>query len=76
MRGTHTRHNYTQTLARLPAMGGLAGPRMLRALVLALIALIVIFVGLMELTGQYEAGVPVIGGILLIGLGAAQYARK
>jgi hypothetical protein len=35
-----------------------------------------VFVALMTLTGQYEVGAPVIGSVLLIGLGAAQHARK
>ena len=47
----------------------------LRALVLLLIMLLLIFVGLMHLTGGYHVGGPVLGSILLIGLGAANYAR-
>ena len=47
----------------------------LRALVLLLIVLLLIFVGLMHITGGYQAGGPVLGSILLIGLGAAHYAR-
>jgi hypothetical protein len=55
--------------ARMPA-------RILGPLVLTLIALLLVFVALMILTGQYEVGAPVIGSVLLIGLGAAQHARK
>jgi len=47
----------------------------LRALVLLLIVLLLIFVGLMNMTGRYDVGGPVLGSILLIGLGAANYAR-
>jgi len=47
----------------------------LRALVLLLIVLLLIFVGLMNMTGNYDVGGPVLGSILLIGLGAANYAR-
>ena len=47
----------------------------LRALVLLLIVLLLIFVGLMHVTGGYHVGGPVLGSILLIGLGAANYAR-
>ena len=47
----------------------------LRALVLLLIVLLLIFVGLMQATGGYYVGGPVLGSILLIGLGAANYAR-
>ena len=48
----------------------------LRALVLLLIVLLLIFVGLMHMTGGYYAGGPVLGSILLIGLGAAHCARQ
>jgi hypothetical protein len=47
----------------------------LRALVLLLIILLLIFVGLMHVTGGYDVGGPVLGSILLIGLGATHYAR-
>ena len=47
----------------------------LRALVLLLIVLLLLFVGLMQMTGGYHVGGPVLGSILLIGLGAANYAR-
>jgi hypothetical protein len=47
----------------------------LRALVLLLIVLLLIFVGLMHVTGGYHIGGPVLGSILLIGLGATNYAR-
>jgi len=47
----------------------------LRALVLLLIVLLLIFIGLMSITGGYNVGGPVLGSILLIGFGAANYAR-
>ncbi len=50
--------------------------RILRVLVLTLIALLLVLVALMPLTGHYEVGAPVIGSVLLISLGAAQHARK
>jgi hypothetical protein len=52
------------------------GPALaLRVLVLLLIVLLLIFVGLMHMTGGYHVGGPVLGSILLIGLGAAHYGR-
>jgi hypothetical protein len=64
------RHNF-------PAFAPTAGRqrRLLAALVLLLLALLLIFVGLMHLTGRYEVGGLVLGSILMIGLGAANYAR-
>jgi hypothetical protein len=66
----------------LPSTTPLAEPRpkppaplVLRALLLLLIVLLLIFVGLMQATGGYHVGGPVLGSILLIGLGAANYAR-
>jgi hypothetical protein len=47
----------------------------LRALVLLLIVLLLTFVGLMHATGSYDVGGPVLGSVLLIGLGAAHCAR-
>jgi hypothetical protein len=47
----------------------------MRALVLLLILLLLIFVCLMNITGDYRAGGPVLGSVLLIGFGAANYAR-
>jgi hypothetical protein len=50
-------------------------PIMLRILLLLLLVLLLIFVGLMQATGGYQVGGLVLGSILLIGLGAANYAR-
>jgi hypothetical protein len=75
-RDIHTRDSYGQILARMAASGERARPGVLRALVLALVALLLVFAGLMAWTGRYELGAPVLGGILLISFGAAQYARK
>ncbi len=47
----------------------------MRALILLLIVLLLIFVCLMHITGGYQVGGPVLGSVLLIGLGAANYAR-
>ncbi|HEU5099053.1 MAG TPA: hypothetical protein VFU22_08540 [Roseiflexaceae bacterium] len=47
----------------------------MRALVLLLITLLLVFIGLMNITGGYHVGGPVLGSILLIGIGAANYAR-
>ena len=47
----------------------------LRTLVLLLVVLLLIFVGLMHATGSYDVGGPVLGSVLLIGLGAANYTR-
>jgi len=77
IRGSTMRYSHQQTLPHTATTGAPDLPaRVLRALVLALVALIVIFVGLMPLPGRYEVGVAVIGSVLLIGLGAAQHARK
>jgi hypothetical protein len=51
------------------------GALAMRALVLLLIILLLIFVCLMNITGGYHVGGPVLGSILLIGFGAANYAR-
>lgn len=74
LRRAGSRLKYRRMLAGLAAAGARFGPRLLRALVLLLVALIVLFVGLMVLTGRYEAGAPVIGSLLLIGLGASHWA--
>jgi hypothetical protein len=47
----------------------------LRALVLVLVVLLLLFVALMQLTGRYEVGLPVLGGILSISLAASHYMR-
>lgn len=75
-RRLQARYNYRHILARMAMVGVRAGPGVLRALVLALVALLLLFVGLMPWTGHYEVGAPVLGSILLIGFGAAQFARK
>ncbi|MEO7909360.1 MAG: hypothetical protein ABIV47_06885 [Roseiflexaceae bacterium] len=55
-----------------------AGPRPRAArsrwVVLVLIVLLVIFVVFMNITGGYPVGGPMLGSILLIGLGTANYA--
>ena len=48
---------------------------LLRALVLLLIVLLLSFVGLMHATSRYDLGGPVLGSVLLIGLGAAHCTR-
>jgi hypothetical protein len=65
------RYSYRHVLPRATPRHAL----ILRALVLLLIVLLLIFVGLMHMTGSYDVGGPVLGSILLIGLGAANYAR-
>jgi hypothetical protein len=47
----------------------------LRLLILALAGLLFVLVGLMLLTGRVEIGGPIIGGVMLIGFGAAQFGR-
>src|SRR5690349_4105862 len=47
----------------------------LRLLILALVGLLFVLVGLMLLTGRVEIGGPIMGGVLLIGFGAAQFGR-
>jgi hypothetical protein len=71
------RYTYRQFLPRsLPHGAPRTLPRpALRALILLLIMLLLIFVGLMNITGNYHVGGPVLGSVLLIGLGAAQCAR-
>jgi hypothetical protein len=48
---------------------------MMRMLILLLVFLQFVLVGLMLLTGRVEIGGPIIGGVLLIGFGAAQFGR-
>jgi hypothetical protein len=47
----------------------------LRGLILLLLALLGVFIGLVLVTGRFEIGTPIIGGILFVGFGAAQFAR-
>jgi hypothetical protein len=49
--------------------------RIMRMLILVLVGLQLVLAGLMLLTGRVEVGAPIIGGILLIGFGAAQFGR-
>ena len=71
------RYSHQHTMLHAVSSGAAhMSARILRVLVLALIALLLAFVALMTLTGHYEVGAPVIGSVLLISLGAAQHARK
>ena len=47
----------------------------LRLLILTLVGLLFVLVGLMILTGRVEIGGPIMGGVVLIGFGAAQFGR-
>jgi hypothetical protein len=47
----------------------------LRLLILVLVGLLFLLVGLMILTGRVEIGGPIMGSVLLIGFGAAQFGR-
>jgi hypothetical protein len=47
----------------------------LRMLILVLVGLQFVLVGLMLFTGHVEIGGPIIGGVLLVGFGAAQFRR-
>ena len=49
--------------------------RIMRMLILVLVALQLVLVGLMLLTGRVEIGGPILAGVLLIGFGAAQFGR-
>ncbi len=49
--------------------------RIMRILILVLVILQFVLLGLMLLTGRVEIGGPIIGGVLLIGFGAAQFGR-
>jgi hypothetical protein len=74
MRYSH-RHLLPATASRAKPHGTPRHALLLRALVLLLIVLLLSFVGLMHATGAYAIGGPVLGSVLLIGLGAAHYAR-
>ena len=78
-RSTAMRYSHRQFLPRsTPRRGAHPAVRaahVMRALVLLLILLLLIFVCLMNITGDYRAGGPVLGSVLLIGFGAANYAR-
>ena len=50
-------------------------PNILRLLILALVGLLFVLVGLIILTGRVEIGGPIMGSVLLIGFGAAQFGR-
>ena len=47
----------------------------MRLLILALVALLFVLLALMITTGRVEIGGPIMGGVLLIGIGAAQFGR-
>ena len=47
----------------------------LRLMILVLVGLLFVLVGLMILTERVEIGGPIMGGVLLIGFGAAQFGR-
>ena len=51
------------------------GRTILRLLILVLVGLLFVLVGLMILTGRVEIGGPIMGSVLLIGFGAAQFGR-
>jgi hypothetical protein len=74
MRYSH-RHLLPRPAPHAAAPSALRPATAMRALVLLLVALLLIFIGLMNLTGGYHVGAPVLGSILLIGLVAANYAR-
>jgi hypothetical protein len=48
----------------------------LRALILLLVGLLMLLIGVVFFTAQYGSGVLVLGSILLVGFGAAQFDRK
>ena len=47
----------------------------LRLLILTLVGLLFVLVGLIILTGRVEIGGPIMGSVLLLGFGAAQFGR-
>jgi hypothetical protein len=47
----------------------------LRLLILVLVGLLFVLLGLMLLTGRVEIGGPILGSVLLISFGAAQFGR-
>ena len=49
---------------------------LLRAMVLVLLGLLCVLVGLVLVTGRFEVGAPIIGGVLFVGFAAAQFARR
>jgi hypothetical protein len=49
---------------------------LLRLLILVLVGLLFVLVGLMLLTGSVEIGGPILGSVLLIGFGAAQFVPR
>jgi hypothetical protein len=69
------RRQRSATAAVATALARTMAAVMLRALVFLLVGLIMLFAGLMCLTGRYEVGILVLGGVLFIALGASNYAR-
>ena len=70
------RHRTVKTVALWAA--AIAGPVLAdvyRALLLLLVGLLGLCAGLMCLTGRYDIGTLVIGCVLLVGLGAANWSR-
>lgn len=74
MRYSH-RHLPTRPAQHVVLPTALRPAAAMRALVLLLVALLLVFIALMNITGGYHVGGPVLGSILLIGLVAANYAR-
>jgi hypothetical protein len=74
---TWARHQRTFAAARERAVYRVRAQsaQILRLLILVLVVLQLVLAGLMLLTGRAEVGAPIIGGVLLIGLGAAQFGR-
>lgn len=65
----------TATLDQLILRSCAQAAAMLRMLILTLVGLLFVLLGLMILTGRVEVGGPIMVGVLLAGLGAAQFAR-
>ena len=68
MRSSH-RQSLPRFTPQSAASATVLGASILRALVLLL------FIGLMTITGGYNVGGPVLGSILMISFGAANYTR-
>ena len=69
-------HTFVATLDRISPGLRAQAAAILRTLILALVGLLFVLVGLMLVTGRVEVGGPILGGVLLAGFGASQFARR
>jgi hypothetical protein len=66
---------YASAVARTAQIWQIYAASILRLMILVLVGLLLILMGLVLITGRVAIGASIIGSVLLIGLGAAQFGR-